>query len=177
MIHHFSIAVHDPEKVAHVLAEIFDGHVSHYPYGGGTWIAWVKDKEGTAVEIFPFGIELEPDENDGPAQFRKNDNPSSLTATHAAISVKCDREKLHEIAAREDWKITEQRRGRFGVIEVWIENRFMIEFMTPEMAEEYRNATATAIEYEISEGKSSWTEENTRRGKAQGYNMVDQEAE
>ena len=173
MIHHFSIAVHDPEKVAHVFAEIFDGHVSHFPYGGGTWVAWDKDGEGTAVEIFPYGIELQPDANDGPAQFRTNESPSALTATHAAISVKCGREKLHEIAAREDWKITEHRRGRFGVIELWLENRLMIEFMTPKMAEEYRNAAASVIEYETREKKSSWTEEKTRRGKEQGYNMLD----
>jgi hypothetical protein len=42
------------------------------------------------------------------------------------------------IAAREGWEAKYRRRGgAFGVIELWLENRVMIEVLTDEMQAEY----------------------------------------
>ena len=45
------------------------------------------------------------------------------------------------LAAEEGWLAKYRNRGGvFGVIEVWLENRLLIEVLTPEMQAEYRNA-------------------------------------
>ncbi|MBS1213111.1 MAG: uncharacterized protein H6R26_1728, partial [Proteobacteria bacterium] len=46
--------------------------------------------------------------------------------------------RIKEIAKRESWRVvTCDRGGLFQVIEFWVENRILIEFLTPEMARAY----------------------------------------
>jgi hypothetical protein len=46
--------------------------------------------------------------------------------------------EVFAIAAREGWEAKYRRRGgAFGVIELWLENRVMIEVLTDEMQAEY----------------------------------------
>jgi len=61
-----------------------------------------------------------------------------LTATHGAIGTKLGRDAVLAIAEREGWPAKYRKRGGlFGVIELWIEGRQMMEVLTPEMQEEY----------------------------------------
>ncbi|MFC6672318.1 hypothetical protein [Marinobacterium aestuariivivens] len=46
-----------------------------------------------------------------------------------------------EVARAQGWKALELPRGGFDVIEFWIENRVMIELLTPDMAKDYLAAT------------------------------------
>jgi len=64
----------------------------------------------------------------------------NFTATHAAISVAHDEARIKDIAANEEWRAITCDRGDFKVIEFWVENRVMIEFLTPEMARDYLRA-------------------------------------
>jgi hypothetical protein len=47
------------------------------------------------------------------------------------------REEILQIAGDNGWKALELSRGGFNVIEFWIENRVMIELLTPDMARDY----------------------------------------
>jgi hypothetical protein len=140
MIHHFSISARDPEHVASVLAEVIDGHVFHFRPFAGSFIAIAGDVHGTAIEVYPLGTELLPGGRNDPVHAVAQAQHANFTATHAAISVARDEASIQAIAAREDWRALTCDRGDFRVIEFWVENRVMIEFLTPEMAKEYLRA-------------------------------------
>lgn len=138
MIHHLSITAHNPQQVACVLAELFQGESFPFPASSfpESYVAVAFDSYGTVVDVHPFSTELIPGSgNDG---FRPQQNPdsSTYTATHAAISVPVSEEQIGVIAAREGWRM-KRRSGFFDVIEVWLENRVLIELLPPELASNY----------------------------------------
>ena len=139
MIHHLSIAAQNPERVAHVLAELFQGEAFPFPdaINPDSYVALTFDTYGTIVDIHPFATELIPgSEDDTMFQRQQNPDASLYTATHAAISVPVSEAQIQAIAAREGWKIR-QRQGFFAVIELWIENRVLIELLPPSFVSNY----------------------------------------
>lgn len=143
MIHHFSIAARNPARVAAVLAEVIGGQAHNFSPFPGSRIVVAGDAHGTAIEVYPLGLELAPGEGEGPAHALDNARPSDFTATHAAISVALDEEGIKRIAGREGWRaVTCTRTVAFQVVEFWLENRVMIEFLTPQMARDYLHALA-----------------------------------
>jgi hypothetical protein len=138
MIHHISISAQDPERVARVIAELWQAEALPFPPFPGAYIVVRNDGHGTAIEVSPLGLELRPGEGDQEVQPRMNDRFSPYTATHAAISVEINEERIREIAAREGWRVgTFDRGGAFRLIEFWVEDRFMLELLTPAMARRY----------------------------------------
>ncbi len=151
MINHISIAVNDPQRVANVLAEIWDGMVFPFPPAPNSFFVIANDGRGTAVEITPAGTVLVPgeglpDENDlstpteeYEAQFVLSDVKPMYVATHLNISTTKSIEEIREIAKREGWRVLVCNRGEglFQLVEVWIENSFMLEVMTPEQTARY----------------------------------------
>lgn len=155
MIHHISIPAEDPRRVAEVLAELWGGCVLPFlPTSGGyaaeSYVAFARDDQGTAIEVYPLGTELIPGQEDEQADARKNAHVSRYTATHAAISVAISREQVEQIGAREGWRVLHCTRGLrsnrdfFEVLEFWLENRLMIELLTPEMSQQYAAFLAPA---------------------------------
>lgn len=137
MIHHISIPASDPQHVAEVLVELFDGLLTRFGPYPGSWIAWACDDVGAAIEVYPVGTEMFPPEGPGQAQFRHDPAASGFTATHATVSVQRTAEEIHRLAEREGWRAARLSRGPHEVIEFWIENRVMLELMTPEMTRDY----------------------------------------
>ena len=141
MIHHLSIPAEDPLHVATTLVELFDGRLSRFGPYDNSYIAWARDDQGTAIEVFPLGTELLPDTGNGQANFKHNPAVSGFVTTHAAVSVDRSADEIFALASREGWRAIELSRGTFDVIEFWIENRVMLELMTPAMTEAYLSAT------------------------------------
>ena len=151
MINHISIAFNDSERVANVLAEIWDGIVYPFPPAPNSFIVLANDGRGTAVEVTPAGTVLVPgeglpDENDVnasteayEARFVKSDLLPKYVATHLNINTTKSIEEIREIAKREGWRVLVANRdnGLFQLIEVWVENNFMLEVMTPEQTKRY----------------------------------------
>lgn len=143
MIHHFSIAARDPEHVAAVLAEVIGGRSLDFSPFPGSRIVVANDAHGTAIEVYPLGLELAPGEGQAAVHSVTNTAPSEFTATHAAVSVALDEASIHRIGRRENWRtLTCTRSAPFQVVEFWVENRVMIELLTPEMARDYLAAIA-----------------------------------
>jgi hypothetical protein len=136
MIHHLSIAARNPEQAARVLAEIWQGKSYPFPPHPGSYMVFPGDEYGSLIEIYPLGTELSPFDGDEP-NFEHNPNPSELTATHAAVSVPTDRETIAKLGDREGWRVQVCDRGPFHVVELWVENRQLLELLPPEMASEY----------------------------------------
>ncbi len=138
MIHHISISVKNPQHVACVLAEILQGKVVPFPPMPGSYIVLAKDDYGTAFELYPLGSELIPDAYEGQAGFQVNQQPSGYTPVHAAISVPVSLEEIERIGTREGWRVFPcNRDGLFDVVEFWVENRLMLELLTPAIAPTY----------------------------------------
>ncbi len=137
MIHHLSIAARDPKHVAAVLAEIMGGASMPFPANPGSHFARQLDAYGTGVEVYPVGTTLRPGGGEGSSFVRENTGERSYTATHFALSVSADVATVKKIARREGWQYNVCDRGRFHVVEVWIENETMVEVLPPKFTREY----------------------------------------
>jgi hypothetical protein len=124
--------------VAGVIAELWRGKAAPFPpVSEGSWIAMAGDDRGTAIEVYPAGTVLRETDGDADAH-GASVATDGYTATHAAIATPLDQAAVMAIAAREGWPAKYRKRGDiFGVVELWIEGRQMVEVLTPEMQAEY----------------------------------------
>lgn len=145
MLFHMSIAAANPRRAAEVIAELWAGEALPFPpIAEGSWVAFAGDWRSTILEVYPLGTELH--EAPGEADAIGIAAPvSGYSATHGAIATALEKDAVMAIAAREGWPAKYCKRGGvFGVIEVWIEGRQMMEVLTPEMQEEYVTSTTPA---------------------------------
>lgn len=154
MINHISISAHHPERIANVLAELWNGSVFPFPPCPGSYIVLADDGRGSAVEVTPINYEIQPGKNlpiedetfdsqtkteEYEAQFVRRATVVEYTATHLNINTPLSAEAVKAIAKRENWRVLTCNRaeGLFQLIEVWAEDRLLIEVMTPEMTARY----------------------------------------
>lgn len=133
MIHHVSISVREPERVARVIAEVMGGMYWIFPPNKGSFFVAQRDEHGSMLEVHQLGTVLQPEREFDwiePAE-------PAYVPTHIAISVLRSVEEINEIAGREGWLCRRNDRAQFPVLEFWIENRMMIEFLPPAFAAEY----------------------------------------
>jgi hypothetical protein len=155
MINHISIGVNNPEHVANVLAELWGGYAMPFPPSPGGYVALADDGRGTLVELIPSDVQLVPGEglpdeegftretitDNFEATFVPGNERSLFGSVHLNINSPLDEGSIKAIARREGWRCLTANRGRglLQLIELWVENRFLIELHTPEMAENYAN--------------------------------------
>ena len=153
MINHISIGVRNTERVASVLAELWGGFVVPFPPAPDSFMVIANDGKGSAIEVTPIdtvlmpGEGLPPEENfdtsvrteEYEAKFVKSDFAPQYVATHLNINTHLSEREVKEIAERENWRVLTCNRGEglFQLIELWIEDRFMLEVMTPEQTARY----------------------------------------
>lgn len=153
MINHISIGVRDTEKVANILAELWGGYAMPFPVAEDSWVAFADDGKGTMVEITTINTVLEPGEGlpseenfdisvsteEYEAKFVQTEFHPQYVATHLNINSHLSEDEIKAIAKREGWRAFTANRaeGAFQLIEFWIEDRFMLEVMTPEMTARY----------------------------------------
>ena len=138
MLFHISIAAQQPRRVAGVIAELWGGEVFRFPpISDDSWITVSGDERGTAMEVYPLHTVLRESAGDADVHGEPCGH-DDFTATHAALATTLDREAVLAIAQREGWPAKYRKRGGlFGVVELWIEGRQMVEVLTPEMQAEY----------------------------------------
>ena len=149
MIHHVSIPARDPRHVAGVLAELMAG--KSYPFGplDGAFMAASGDEHGSMIEVYPEEATLDIPNSDDHVVFGKQQPPRSWPF-HLLLSVPLEPGEIERIGNREGWRTKLFGRGIpgrkpfFHVIEVWVENRLMVEVVSPEMAREYENFLKSA---------------------------------
>lgn len=153
MINHISFGVDNPEKVANIIAELWGGVAMPFPPSPGGFIAFADDGRGTTVELVPLDIHLVPgtglpeeegftpqtntDQYEG--TFERGNESSLFGSVHLNINSPLDEQSIKAIAQREGWRCFTANRGGglFQLIEMWVENRFLVEVNTPEMAAHY----------------------------------------
>jgi hypothetical protein len=148
MIHHFSISAENPQHVAQVLAEIWHGKVFKFSYPG-SYVVFPFDNYGTGIEVFPLECVMVPASDTELSKVIQVSHSSSFVATHAAISVPASQEQIEQIGNREGWQVARCSRGPFDVIEFWLENRLMLEFLTPELTSQYLQSIQPQIAEQV----------------------------
>ncbi len=155
MIHHVSIPARDPRHVAEVLGELLQGYVGPFvaPFPG-SWVAYEDDGNGSGFEVYPAGTAIVPGEGDAMGAYKMQE-PDRATAFHALVSVKVDRATIERIGAREGWRTLHFWRGPspevrlFELYEFWVENRVLLELVTPDMVPAYARITSAAAQREL----------------------------
>ena len=153
MINHISIGVNNPEKVANVLAELWNGYAYPFPPSPGSFIVFADDNRGSLVEVTPIDTVLVPGEGlpseenfsintptgEHEAKFVSSDFSPKFVATHLNINTNLTEVEIKAIAERAGWRCFTANRegGMFQLIEFWIEDRLLLEVNTPEMTAMY----------------------------------------
>ena len=125
---HISIPADRPEHVATVLARILGGPALPFPPCPGAWIAFSAADDGTAIEVYPTGTEISAG--------------AEAIAFHRGASG--GGQDLIALGEAEGWRARICNRGPFDCVELWIENRFLVEVLTPEMQNDYRRGMTAA---------------------------------
>ncbi|HBE21207.1 MAG TPA: hypothetical protein DEG17_09265 [Cyanobacteria bacterium UBA11149] len=154
MIAHFSIPSENPKETALFFAAIIDGIVFDFPVVAGASIAVARDNSGTAVEVYPPSMVHHPGtgqpdptiQPEGPAAMPWEDQiyaeqihrrPSSF---HLAIETKLSEAEVISRSQSLGWRtVACNRGGVFGVVEVWVDNLYLVEVLVTEEAGRYRN--------------------------------------
>ena len=138
MIHHLSVSATDPKGVAEFFADIMGGVVVDFPPNPGSYMVFKGDVLGTAIEIYPAGSVMVPNGDPGAVFEHQAQAADRRTPTHFALSVSMERQAVLDRAAAKGWDaFVCDRGGCFHVIEVWVENAWLVEALTPAFAEEY----------------------------------------
>jgi len=138
MLFHMSADADDPKRAAELLAELWGGKAYPFPpVGVGSWVAMAGDERNTTFEFYRSGTEFQPAEDEAEGLVVQG-QARRYGASHAAIATPLSVEEVKAIAARYDAPAKVLvRGGLFGVVEVWIEGRLMLEVLTPEMQAQY----------------------------------------
>ena len=145
MIHHISFAAHDPQHVADVLAELMGG--KSYPFRPvpGSFMAVSGDPHGTLIEVHSADVVIVPLRS--PIR-RSDESKPQHSAIHVFLSVPLSREQIQAIGQREGWTtqfctrpsanlLAPGQRPLFCLIELWIENHFLIEVVPQDLLGDY----------------------------------------
>lgn len=152
MLHHLSIPAREPRRVAEVLAELLDGVCLPFPPNPGSFITVARDGNGTAVEVYPADSVIMPNGLAG-GEFVRTGHSVGYGAVHFALSVDSPLADIEAISQREGWECYVcSRGGDFDVVEVWIDNRFLVELLPPEFTARYLDFAD-----QIARSDSPWT--------------------
>lgn len=130
---HASIPADQPAVVAATLARLLGGSAMPFPPAGPeAWIAWGDDGH-TEIEIVPRGDQLERGPHE--AAWRGAPMVSRRSEVHLAIAVPLLTSAILQIAAEAAWPARIcNRGGLFDLVELWVEDAFLIELFDPVQA-------------------------------------------
>ena len=147
MIHHMSLPARDPRRVAKALGEILVGQVVRFvPSGADAYMVYAgaAAAQGVLLEVLPEDARHMPGAAPGDRMAYSYDKESAgathdrFQVGHVAVSTEVTEKVIEAVAARENWRLHHFWRGRqFPVLELWVENRFMIEVLTQDGARHY----------------------------------------
>lgn len=156
MIYHVSIPVENPEHVARIMSELMGGPVMQFVPGPGSFVIFSQYQDGTSIEVVPTELRHTPGKAvDEGINYDRDSGADragdSYSAFHVAMASPLSTEEILAIGEREGWRAVRcWRATAFPLVELWIENRFMIEFFPPDMQQqivEFMRDPATWCDY------------------------------
>ena len=139
---HVSISADKPRQVAAFVAQILGGEALPFPPFPDCWIAFTAEDDGTAIEVYPTTHTLVP----GPDQIACDVGAADKgpTFAHIALASPMSADDIIDLAQDAGWTTRECDRGPFSCVEVWLENRVLIEVLDPKMQRQYRDGMTIA---------------------------------
>ena len=150
MIAHFSIPARDPQRTAELFGRLIDGAVMPFPVVEGAWVAIARDGSGVGVEVVPAATAHHMGQGEAGAakpgpfvmpwetQIRPDGDPDAGSGFHVAITSALSAEEIIALAHAENWRAVHcERGGVFDLVEVWVDNRNLVEVMPPEGMRRY----------------------------------------
>jgi hypothetical protein len=138
MIFHISIPARDPALVAAALARLVGGRDFPFHPIDSARIVLFGDEHGSAIEVYPDDVELAIGQT--MLEPRKVATVPSRHSTHAAIATPLPEKEVLAICAEAGWTARIGDRGPFELVEVWVEDNFLLELLTPHMQDDYRRS-------------------------------------
>jgi len=133
---HLSISADDPELVASFLAKLLGGRALSFPPFPDSWIAFSAQDDGTAIEVYPTTHVLTAGTDHISCEIKARSH--GFTFVHAAIGSPLESADILEMAKAENWLARTCHRGPFACVEIWLENRLLVEVLDPQMQQDYR---------------------------------------
>lgn len=132
MIVHVSMPADDCAKVARVLAEMLEGGALRFPPGGpDAWNCWSKHNEFQIV-VTPRGHVLLEGEREQTWAPRSRSADDRASESHFAVGVERSAAEILTLARAAGWHARVcDRGGLFQVVEVWVENAYLVEVLDP----------------------------------------------
>jgi hypothetical protein len=134
-------------------AAVIGGVAFEFPVVLGAWVAVADDHSGLAVEVYPLDMAHHPGVGDADPAVQPN-GPSTLpwedqiypetahtrpTGFHVAIATRLKEAEIIARARAAGWRaLACDRAGVFKLVEVWVDNGFLVEVLVPEEVERYR---------------------------------------
>lgn len=138
--------------VAGVFAHIIDGVAMPFPVVPGAWVAIARDGSGLGVEVLPEASAHNIGEGDtdptrranGPevmpweVQIRQDGAAQPASGFHVAITSRLSADEIIDLGRSHGWRAVYcDRGGVFDLVELWIDNRFLVEVLPPDGAARY----------------------------------------
>jgi hypothetical protein len=139
---HVSISANDPEAVAIFLAHAMGGKAMPLPPFPDCWIAFAQEDDGTAIEVYPTTHVLKAGPEKISCEVRQRSRSS--TFVHVALCSVLSQSDILEAAKANGWTARTCDRGPFQCVEVWLENRLLVEMLDAQMQIDYRNGMTTS---------------------------------
>lgn len=134
-IKHLSVVVKNPERAAKVVAELANGKAEQFfsKYMQGAWVCMWGGDTDELIEFLPEGYLMYP--TDLGANFKAASEKHGYNSTHFQLEVDIPVESLKAVASKHNCH--HYFRPRFGgpLYEVWIEDQFLVEFVSDEIRE------------------------------------------
>lgn len=140
MIAHFSIPSRTPLATAEVFARIIDGVVMPFPPAEGGWLVVARDGSGTGVEVVPDTAAIFPGADPAAgARYGRGYGPvdPSFGAVHIAMTTALSRDEVIALGQAQGWRTLHADRGAFDLVEVWVDDRIMVEVLPPDSTARY----------------------------------------
>jgi hypothetical protein len=139
---HVSLGAGEPERVAAFLARLLAGTALPFPPFADSWIVFDGADDGTAVEVYPATHVLTVGADQVACRVGEPDHSPSFA--HLALASPHDAPQVEALATAEGWRARRCERGPFACVEVWLENRLLVEVLDPPMRARYRNGMTVA---------------------------------
>ncbi len=152
MIAHFSLPARDTRATAELFGKIIDGEVMPFPVVPGSWVAIARDGSGVGVEVVPAATAHHKGAGDrdparppnGPepmpweTQIRQDGDDRAASGLHVALTTALTVDEVMELGRAAGWRAVHcDRGGVFDLVELWVDNRVLVEVLPPEGTARY----------------------------------------
>lgn len=135
MILHSSIVADDPKATADTLARLLGGIALPIGPGEGCWTAVGPDPIGSMISVLARGSEFH---RNGEGVATRMGKPVRHSAYHMLIETDLSEADIQRLAGDSGCHAQRATHGPFEVIEFWIDDCLLIELVTPELGQAYR---------------------------------------